>query len=612
MASTGRLEGEPGMSDSHEAVEDWSEEEEIPAEHEPWPIRPAALAGLGLLAALAVHFLLGDTPFYRVQPTSLTLALVTGITVTAGLIGFTIERRLWWASLIFSAAMGALAGAVIWWNGGPDQWSGGDGWRTFSLFLGIAIAAPLFQAARDTGRMRFPYASVHDHAWTNVVLWGACWAFVGIVFALSYLLAELFHLIKIDLLKDLLEKNWFWRGLVGLAFGGAVGLLREHDKVVHLLQRVVAMVLAVLAPVLAVGLILFVLALPFTGLGALWEATSATTPLLLSCCVGALILANAVIGNAPSEARTFPLLKYGAMGLGLVMLPLAVIAAIAVGLRIGQYGFTPDRLWALTFVIVASAYGLAYLVSLLIGRLHWAERARPANLNLAFVLCGLALVLATPLISFNAISTRDQVARLESGRIAPDKFDWRALAFEFGQAGRDALKKLQASANPAIKAKADLAAKAENRWDVAEVDNSEVRSREIAKNARVLPSGTTLPPALIDAMAGNINCTSEGKCTVFLMPGGAEALVFQDWCYDRAAKGGEELAVNCGLENRYRFVDGRWQSMNYNLQIDRKDEAAKAAAAKAGKAYQAGQIEVRPVTRRQVFVGGEPVGEAFE
>ncbi|NWM20069.1 DUF4153 domain-containing protein, partial [Escherichia coli] len=85
--------------------------------------------------------------------------------------------------------------------------------------------------------------------------------------------------------------------LIGLAFGSALGLLREHDAVVRLLQRVVATVLAVLAPVLAIGLGLFLLALPFTGLRALWDATQATTPLLLSCAVGGLILANAVIGN---------------------------------------------------------------------------------------------------------------------------------------------------------------------------------------------------------------------------------------------------------------------------------------------------------------------------
>ncbi|MDF7774367.1 DUF4153 domain-containing protein [Sphingomonas sp. AOB5] len=598
------------MSDSHEFEAD----ESLPTEHEHWPLRPALLALLGLAAGLTVYFLLGDEPYYRHTPTALTLALAATVTVTAGLIGFTSERRLWWASLAFSAVMGVMAGAVVWWNGGPDQWSGGDGWRTFSLFLGIIIAAPLFQAARDAvafeGRPRFPYASVHDHAWTNVVLWGACWAFVGVTALLSVLLAQLFHLIKIDILRDLLEKSWFWHALIGTAFGGALGMLREQDKVVHLLQRVVAMVLAVLAPVLAIGLILFVLALPFTGLGALWEATSATTPLLLSCCVGSLILANAVIGNAPDQERRFPALKYGAMGLGLVMLPMAVIAAIATGLRIGQYGFTPDRLWALTFVVIACAYGLAYLVSLLRGRLDWAEKARPANLNLAFGLCAIALLLATPLISFNAISTRDQVARLESGKIAPDKFDWRALAFEFGQAGRDALERLKTSPNAAIKAKAIEVAKVENRWDIQEPDRSHVQREQMTKNLRVLPDGTAIPDALRDVLVQDEPCYG-WKCTLMIQPDGKEALLLTDSCFEQPrpsnGRANEKIAVGnyCGLAARYMLIGGKWSTG------ERGSITAAELKAKAN-GYAQGQIEVRPVQRRQVFVGGQPVGDAFE
>ena len=63
-----------------------------------------------------------------------------------------------------------------------------------------------------------------------MVLWCACWVFVAIVFALAWLLALLFDLIKIDFLKELLEKDWFWRSLIGLAFGAALGLLREHVR----------------------------------------------------------------------------------------------------------------------------------------------------------------------------------------------------------------------------------------------------------------------------------------------------------------------------------------------------------------------------------------------
>ncbi len=276
----------------------------------------------------------------------------------------------------------------------------------------------------------------------------------------------------------MLDRHWFAAGLAGAAFGGALGLFRERDRIVRLLQRVVTAVLAVLAPVLGAGLLLFLLALPFTGLGALWQATRETTPILLSCAIGALILANAVIGNGEDEEAANPVLRWGAMALGLAILPLAVIAAIATGLRIGQYGFTPDRLWALVFVVLATAYGVAYLVSLVRGRWGWAARIRPANLHMAFIVAGMALILATPIPSFNAISTRDQVARLESGAVAPERFDWAALAFDFGDPGKTALKRLAASKNVAIADRARRAAAADNRYRVMEIDRTSKESAE--------------------------------------------------------------------------------------------------------------------------------------
>jgi len=614
------------MTDTETGDAAWAAQDGAPEEAGGWAFRPLMLAVLGLATGLVAHFLLGNDYLWRFEPSPQTLAELAFVTVTAGLIGFTIERRPWWASVAFSLVCGVVAGAVVWWNGPIAGWTGGDGWRILCLALAIAIAAPLFQAARDERELRFPYSSVHDHAWTNIVLWGACWVFVGISFALTILLSQLFHLIKIDFLKDLLDKYWFCRALTGLAFGGALGLLREHQVVVRLLQRVVATVLAVLAPVLAAGLILFVLALPFTGLGALWDATSATTPILLSCVVGALILANAVIGDQPAHERNFPLLKFGAMGLALVVFPLSVIAAIAIGLRIGQYGFTPERLWALTFVILATAYSFAYLVSLLRGRLHWAEKVRPANLNLAFGVCGVALLLATPLVSFNAISTRDQVARLESGKLTPDKFDWRALAFDFGQPGKDALKRLSGSSNAAIREQALAASKADSQW---EVPNGEGQRRlaNLAKMLRILPQGTALPDDLRAEIADSFPCGQGHHCTLTFLPGGTEAVLLQDACFRAPAPTPTPTPVTspqgkvtivstvdvtsddwCGNNNADRFVltAGKW------IEEKKSYEPDNITRGKSGPAYASGQIEVRKVERRQVFVGDQPVGEPFE
>src|SRR3546814_18836450 len=67
--------------------------------------------------------------------------------------GFTAERvRLGW-SMIFAAVVAVVTELVFWWSGAPDGgvwWVGG--WSDASLFLAIAIAAPLFQPARHQGR----------------------------------------------------------------------------------------------------------------------------------------------------------------------------------------------------------------------------------------------------------------------------------------------------------------------------------------------------------------------------------------------------------------------------------------------------------------------------
>lgn len=573
-----------------------------------WTARPLILAGLGLVAGLVVHLILG--PGFHNNLSTLQAASVTAVVLGAGLTGFTLERRRWWWSLVFAAALAVVGALVVAWNGTPEDWSVGEGWRMVSLLLAVAIAAPLFQAARDEGARRFPYESVHDHAWTNVVLWFACWVFVAIVFALSWLLALLFDLIKIDFLKELLEKDWFWRSLLGLAFGAALGLLREHDGVVRLLQRVVAMVLAVLAPVLAIGLVLFVLALPFTGLNALWEATKSTTPILLFCVAGALVLANAVIGNAPDQERRFPLLRYGAMGLAAVMLPLAVLATIAISLRTGQYGFTPQRLWAIVFVALACLWGAAYLVALVRGRLDWAARVRPLNLALAFVVCGVALVLATPIVSFNAISTRDQMARLESGKVTPEQFDWRALAFDFGAPGRAALKKLQGSANATIKARANEVASAKMRWDVKDGGELARKRAAVTSNVRMLQPGARLPDGLREQIAQGYECTRQQKCSVLLLSD-REALVFDDGCFAASKRAATEtppppIRIACRDGVRYRYDERKWERGPVSRAATVEQDRMIAAG------YAAGKVEIRTVPSRQVFVGGMPVGDPFE
>jgi hypothetical protein len=560
---------------------------------ERWPLLPPILAALGLAAGLVAHWIIGTG--YQAEVSALRLALLSFVSVSAILFGFVVIRTDLIRSAVFAVGCGAVAALILYFNGATSGWSATEGWRLVCLALAIGIAAPLFQAGREGGFRPISYPLAHDHAWTNAVLWCLAWAFVGVVILLSFLLAALFDLIGIELLKDLLQKEWFWRPLVGLAFGLGLALLREQRRIVGLLQNVAMLVLGVLAPVLAVGLGLFLLALPFTGLQPLWEATKSTTPILLACAVGALLLVNAVIGNGGDDAPRNRVLRWAALVLAVAILPLVGIAAIATGLRIGQYGFTPERLWGLTFVVIASVVAVAYLASVIRGRRAWAQRVRPANLHLAMIVCGVALLLATPLVSFNAISTRDQVARLESGKVSPDKFDWAALAFDFGEPGRKALERLGRSADAIVRAKAGETLKATSRYELI----AELPEPTFKGQFTVYPRGAQMPEGLKQKISEQ-ECRTGKACHIFLQEDGQTAIVLGE--SGDCSRKLEAEAYCWATPNIFvRSAGGEWQQLR-----------GAGPQRVPADALLIGDVTVRPVQRRQMFLGGKPAGPVFE
>jgi hypothetical protein len=548
-------------------------------DHEAWPFRSLILAALGAVSGFLFHHLTSG------GESDSNSALVAFVAVFGAVFAFSLERLRWQWSLLFATSGALLAAFVAWWNGSPGGWGADEGWQFAAALAAVAIAVPLLQAARDEGRLRFVPAAVHAHAWTNIILWGAACAFVGATMLLTLLLSELFGLIGVHFLRDLLREGAFAPTLACTAFGAAAGLLRDRDVVTTALQRVGRTILSVLAPVLAAGLGFFVLALPFTGLDALWEQTKATTPILLLCTAGALILINAVAGNASEEEARAPALRWSAMALIATMVPLAAVAAISTGKRIDQHGFTPDRLWAAVFVTIAAAIALGYAWALFRGRFGWPAPLRETNVRLAAGVCLLALFLALPIVSFGALSARDQVARLQSGKTSLESFDWAALRYDFGPAGRRALERLSA-AGP-HKALAAEALQAESRWAMREPEVAAPPAPTSPPKVQV-DGGATVPPDLMAAIADARRCPSErdrcrlallGQAQAVLVTQAAEAMLFQ------------------------RRPDGRWGHLG---------GSAPPAELRDPRVLANGTIEVRSVTKRQVFVGGKPVGAIFD
>lgn len=554
----------------------------------PWPLRSWGLTLLGGLIGLAIYLIVkpDDAPYHAVSP--LLLAIATFLGVGALSFGFVVERGRILSSLAFAVVAGLVVALAIYWNQPLGDRHYGEPWRILCAALTVGIAAPLFQALRDRGQGEpLSYSNAHNRAWVNAMLWSAAWVFVGIVWLMAWLLSALFDLIGINVLRELLRKEWLGLVLTGGALGAATGLLRDRETILNLLQRVVTTVLSILAPVLAFGLLLFLAALPFTGLAPLWEATRSTTPIVLWCIIGALVLANAVIGDRPEHEAHHPLLRLSVSALSLAMLPLAIIAAVSTGSRIQQHGLTPDRLWAATFVAIAILYGAAYLWALARTRLAPAAWLRPANLKLAFALCALAFLLSTPLVNFGALSARNQVARLESGAVSPEAFDWMALRFEFGPSGLAALKELAAEGKtPAIREAAAKALKRESRYLSDALREPTVTDDRLV----ILPAPTPLPADQRAVLTHHGACNHEERCVILFEPGGNEAVI-----------------VTAAWTNVWRRDGDKW--------INAAEETAEdygARVQRRAKGLAAGQVEVRTVTRRQVYVAGEPHGAPFE
>lgn len=552
-----------------------------------WPQRPWVLSAMLGIAGLLVYYA-GDGGEQVPWRMALAAALVFGPVALA----LTLAADRWKAPAIFSGGVALVMAGIAWRaTSAGDRYADEEFWVAAGI-LAVTLSVPLFQAGFHRHRWQTSYKATHFHVWTDAISGAGAFAFVGIAWALLALLSELFHVIRIDLLRDLIDKEWFGWLFSGAAFGAALGVLRNQLRIIGTLQNVVLLVLSILAVPLAVALVVFLVAVALSGLDVLWEATRSATPLLLAIAVGCFVLANAVVRDEDAQASNNRLLRSAGFVLALGILPLAVMAAISMGTRVNQHGLSPERLWGLTAIAVAVAYGVAYFVSAIRGRREgWRGLLRQSNLHLAVLTCGIAFILALPILNFGSISASNQLARLESGDVSAEDFDYAALRWDFGDAGRKALARLVKSDDPEI---AKLAADAEamETRPYGWIDAKEQRER--SENVPIEVSDEVIEQAVREYIRrGEYSCSEQCRAVEIGEYGGKPLVALispfdvRFLVYDREA----------GTLEQY------WQQ---------RGSMAPMAATGADKLDLEGPVELREFKGRQLYVGGKPVGQPFE
>lgn len=316
----------------------------------------------------------------------------------------------------------------------------------FSLAFGLFITHCLVVAGCIDRRFIARYPTYFDVSWKYGVQAVLAALFTLVLWLLLLLGAELFKLIKITLFSQIIQKAWFWIPVTTLSVTYALHTTDVRVGIVRGVRSLSCNLLSWLLPLMALIGAGFVVSLPFTGLEPLWSTRRASS-ILLAAAASLIFLINSAYQDGTraedsGNARAIsPPLRIAMLVASLCLVPMAALSAYGISLRVGQYGWTPDRVIAMACAVVAACYALGYVIA----AIRWPTQFRAieiANVATAFVIVAILLCLLTPIADPARISVASQIGRLTSGKVSPEQFDYRFLRFFAGRYGQDALQKL--------------------------------------------------------------------------------------------------------------------------------------------------------------------------
>lgn len=488
-----------------------------PASHRPAIIRLAIGAVQGLALYLLYHA--GDTRVwpatnpYLFLPMGMVLVFVP-LLISQGLSVMRLKTLLIWAAsaAVMLAIFGVYNRYRVWL---PDivesnaktgilNANAPNGGVLIFAAAALFIAHALVAAGDAERKWIAPYARYFEAAWKQGVQLALSVGFTGAFWLVLFLGASLFKLIGLTFLQELIEEVWFAIPATTLAFAMAVHIADVRGNIVEGIRSIALALLSWLLPLMALLAAGFLIALIFTGLDPLWKTRNAASILLLTS-AALVILTNAAFQDGDAARAVPKPMKLAGYVVGFILLPFVVIAGYAISLRVAQYGWTGDRITAAAVTVVALCYAGGYLAAdiFALRKTDWRLIVERTNIASAVLSVAVIIALFSPIADPQRIAVNSQVARLESGAVTPEKFDFRWLRLTGGRFGHDALSRLAASRNAAIALKAGpvLHAKMDSFAGMfgpaISILTDQVTPQEIASQLKFYPAGRQLPQTFL-------------------------------------------------------------------------------------------------------------------
>lgn len=308
----------------------------------------------------------------------------------------------------------------------------------FALFFIFYLSLPFVQTYQQHGTARFAYKNLFLHSWNNPFITVLAHIFLTVFFLLLTLWSSLFQLIKIDFFSLIFKHETFLIVSFFVMSGVGIAILREADKTLGALRKILLALCKVLTPIVAVTMILFLAFLPITGMENIW-ALKQSGSLFIGIIATFIFFFNGVYQEGEqidAIKRWYKILLSGA----LIAMPFfACFALYALSMRIEQYGITPLRYWGLVCAIISACYAFSYAIALFIRSGTWLGAIKPINTVMALVIIAVLVLTHMPYLNATETTIRSQLSHLYKD---VGKFDYATLQYDSGKAGREALQKL--------------------------------------------------------------------------------------------------------------------------------------------------------------------------
>jgi uncharacterized protein DUF4153 len=313
---------------------------------------------------------------------------------------------------------------------------------SFVLTMAIATFKALMYSQQWARGERVTYSALFLWSWRNFLTLSLALLFAGSFWLLLMLWAALFKAINIDFFSDLFEQRWFYYPAIALANGFGIIIFRKLTHIIDTITRLQQALIKFLLVLLSLVSLLFLGALPFTGLEPLWESGGSSLILWMQALI--LFFVNAVYQDEPDN-WPYSVWLHRFIYISIAILPVySLISFYGLSLRIDQYGWSLSRFWAYLIWFLLALFAIGYVWGIAKYRDSWTHQLSRTNVAIGLVVLVVMLSVNSPLLDFRKMVVADQLQRLADNKVTVEDFDLSYFRRHLARPGYEGLQTLKA------------------------------------------------------------------------------------------------------------------------------------------------------------------------